>query len=133
MAKIAFTRTEVQPFVPEAYRGLSGELQPTFQLAPLTGAQRHEVNAMRADAFATVPAGGQKHGEVRMGAWVRAEIQAARYALKGWANVDDQDGKPAPWPGSVSKAIDMLPTDVLQEIGHEAITRASITEEQRGN
>lgn len=133
MARIALTRNDETEFVPEAFQDLPDDQRPKFRIVPLTGAQRHEVNMRRGDAFVPKEKDGEEENEVHVSKWIGARLLAARYGLRGWSGVEDQEGKITEYPGSPEEAVNLLPTSVAQEIGQAIIDRSNLTQEQRGN
>ena len=103
-----------------------------FRVVTLTGAQRHEVNRILAAALGdgTGPAARPR---VEAGAAWDALFRAAEHGLVGWENVTDQKGLPVRFPGRGRRALDLLPTTVVQEIGSAILERSNLTEADRKN
>jgi len=134
MARIALTRNDRTEFVPSGYD--SGESPPTFIIVPLTGDQRHEVNAVRASGFSGEA--NQDAAKFDLSAYVRAMLLAAKYGLRDWRHVEGEQGEPVEFPeGPKSmpglEAVRLLPSSIAQEIGAAVVERSNLTEDQRGN
>lgn len=131
MARIALTRNDETPFTPEDYAALPEEERPVFRIVPLTGAQRHEVNVLRASGF--VGEIDDQKARFDMAPYLRAMLLAASHGLRGWSHVEDERGDPVVWPGSGAEAVRLLPTSIAQEIGKAIVARSNLTAEQQGN
>src|SRR3990167_1790611 len=89
--------------------------RPRFRCRPLSGAERHTLQESMAE--------GRELGDVEGGpdlaAVMRAARRAAELALLGWENLTDgaTPGNKVPFPGRGARALDLLPTAIVQEIG----------------
>ena len=130
MRPFAISRLETSVHVLEADRADPPEQQMRFRLRTLSGSlsvtraggvlevsQRREVLRLIMGTAATSPAAA---------AGVDACRKALEYALVGWENVADGEGKPTPWPGNALRALDLLPPEGVLALGAEVISRSEI-------
>lgn len=117
MRPFAISRLETSVHVLEADRADPPEQQMRFRLRTLSGSQRLEVLRLIMGTSATSTAAA---------AGVDACRKALEYALVGWENVGDGEGKPTPWPGNALRAIDLLPPEGVLALGAEVISRSEI-------
>lgn len=117
MRPFAISRLETSVHVLEADRADPPEQQMRFRLRTLSGSQRLEVLRLIMGTSATSTAAA---------AGVDACRKALEYALVGWENVADGEGKPTPWPGNALRALDLLPPEGVLALGAEVISRSEI-------
>ena len=103
--------------------------RPRFRCRPLSGAERHTLQESMAEGRAL----GDVEGGPDLAAVMRASRRAAELALVGWENLTDEAGGKVPFPGHGPRAVGLLPTAIVQEIGGEVIRRSLLPHGASGN
>lgn len=132
MAKLrikAVNMNKQTEFIPKSERGEDNPV--TFILKPLSYNQRERCAALATESFDLASLEKVK-GHTKEGATpdikdafklVNSTSQAARFALTSWKNLFDEDGNEVSFPGlseyngAKEEALDLLPFDIVQELG----------------
>lgn len=104
-----------EDYVPDAFKKEGTENPPTFKLRPLMGPELVDIQA--------------EFNEATQNFTGRGWNLAIRYGLRGWRNVEDQNGNPVKFSRDNLK---FIPSNILIELASRIIATSKFSAEEDG-